>query len=65
MTDAASDDRDYVEATARAIGLPLAPEDLPAVLAIYSNLARVAAPLMAFPLPEEDELAPVFEPPGA
>ena len=56
------DPKTVVETIARAIGLPLAPEDLPAVTAIYSNLARVAAPLMAFALPEEDEPAPVFEP---
>ena len=54
--------RRYVEEMAAAIGLPIAAADLPAVLAVYANLARVAGPLMAFPLPDEAEPAPVFTP---
>jgi len=50
----------YVEQTAAAIGLPIAAADMPTVVAIFATLARVAAPLMEFPLPEEAEPAPVF-----
>jgi hypothetical protein len=50
----------YVEQTAAAIGLSIAPEDMPTVVAIFSNLARVAGPLMEFPLPADAEPSPVF-----
>jgi hypothetical protein len=50
----------YVDEAAAAIGLSIAPEDMPAVVGIFANLARVAAPLMAFPLPAETEPSPVF-----
>lgn len=50
----------YVEQTAAAIGLSIAPEDMPAVVGIFGNLARVAGPLMEFPLPADAEPSPVF-----
>ena len=50
----------YVEETAAAIGLPIAPEDMPAIIAIFGNLTRVAGPLMEFPLPADAEPSPVF-----
>jgi hypothetical protein len=50
----------YVSETASAIGLSIAPEDMPAVVGIFANLARVAGPLMEFPLPAEAEPSPVF-----
>jgi hypothetical protein len=56
----ATDPQRYVEDTAAAIGLSIAPQDMPAVVGIFANLARVAAPLMAFPLPADAEPSPVF-----
>jgi hypothetical protein len=50
----------YVEQTSAAIGLSIAPGDMPAVVAMFANLARVAAPLMEFPLPADVEPLPVF-----
>jgi hypothetical protein len=50
----------YVAEAAAAIGLSIAPEDMPAVVGIFANLARVAAPLMEFPLPPDAEPSPVF-----
>ena len=50
----------YVEETAATMGVSIAPGDLPAVIAIFANLARVAQPLMAFALPETVEPAPLF-----
>jgi hypothetical protein len=50
----------YVTEASAAIGLSIAPQDMPAVVAIFANLARVAAPLMEFPLPAEAEPSPVF-----
>jgi hypothetical protein len=63
MTDPSTSPIDlqrYVAATAEAIGLSIAPEDMPAVVGIFANLARVAAPLMEFPLPPDAEPSPVF-----
>jgi hypothetical protein len=50
----------YVDEAAAAIGLSIAPQDMPAVVGIFANLARVAAPLMEFPLPADIEPSPVF-----
>jgi Protein of unknown function (DUF4089) len=50
----------YVEETAMTMGVSISPGDLPAVVAIFANLARVAQPLMAFALPEAIEAAPLF-----
>jgi hypothetical protein len=33
---------------------------MPAVVSIFSNLARVAGPLMEFPLPADAEPSPIF-----
>jgi hypothetical protein len=48
--------------TAALSGINIPPEDLTAVAGIFSNLARVASPLLAFELPEEMTAAPVFVP---
>jgi hypothetical protein len=50
----------YVEEAAAAMGLSIMPQDMPAVVGIFANLARVAAPLMEFPLPAESEPLPIF-----
>jgi len=52
----------YVPAAAAAIGLPLRPEDLGGVIGAFAVLARVAAPLMAFSIPEDVVAAAVFTP---
>ena len=52
----------YVPPAAAALGLPLAPEDLGDVIGAFAVLARVAGPVMAFPLPEELIAAAVFVP---
>jgi len=52
----------FVPLAAAAVGLPLAPEDLGNVVAAFAVLARVAGPVMAFPLPEEVVSAAVFAP---
>jgi hypothetical protein len=63
MTDPATPPADlqrYVAEASAAIGLSIAAQDMPAVVAIFANLARVAAPLMEFPLPADAEPSPVF-----
>jgi hypothetical protein len=52
----------FVPLAATAAGLTLAPEDLESVTAAFAVLARVAGPLMAFPLPEATIAAAVFTP---
>jgi Protein of unknown function (DUF4089) len=52
----------YVTQAAAALGLPLAPEDLGDVINAFAVLARVAGPVLAFPLPEELIAAAVFVP---
>ncbi len=58
----AFDPAEYAPVAAAAIGLPLPPEDLGAVIGAFAVLARVAAPLMAFALPEDIVAAAVFTP---
>lgn len=52
----------FVPLAAAAVGLTIANEDLDSVTAAFAVLARVAAPLMAFPLPEATIAAAVFTP---
>jgi Protein of unknown function (DUF4089) len=58
----ADDIERHVDATAALIGLPLAPEHRPGVLMYFALAARLAQPLMDFPLGVEDEPAEVFIP---
>lgn len=52
----------YVPLAAASVGLTLAPEELAAVIGAFGVLARVAGPVMEFPLPEELVAAAVFTP---
>ncbi|HVH77932.1 MAG TPA: DUF4089 domain-containing protein [Stellaceae bacterium] len=52
----------YVDAAARLIGLPLDPAHRPGVVLNLQRIAQMAALVMEFPLPEETEPAPVYEP---
>ena len=54
----------YVPLAAAAVGLEIAPEDLGNVIGAFAVLARVAGPVMAFPLPEELIAAAIFTPEG-
>ncbi len=52
----------YVPEAASALGLTIAPDDLGDVIQAFAVLARVAAQLMAVPLPEETIAAAMFFP---
>jgi hypothetical protein len=52
----------FVPLAAAAVALPLAPEDLNNVISSFALLARVAGPLMAFPIEEEIVAASIFSP---
>jgi hypothetical protein len=50
----------YTDRVATAIGLAIAPAHRPGVVQNLARAAAIAAPLLAFPLPAEVELAPAF-----
>ena len=52
----------YVAAVAPVLGLRLPPERAAAVAEALALVARVAAPALAYELPEHAEPAPVFAP---
>ena len=52
----------YVPEAAAAAGLTIAPADLGDVIGAFAVLARVAAQIMAIPLPEETLAAALFIP---
>lgn len=52
----------YVDQAAAALRLPLDPAHRPGVVAAFRRTAALAAPLLAFPLPVETEVAAVFTP---
>jgi hypothetical protein len=52
----------YAQRTAAAIGLPLEPARQAAVVQHLAVMLAAAALVLEFPLPDEVEAAPVFEP---
>lgn len=56
------DSATYIAQAAAALGLPLASDDKDDVVAAFAVLAKVAAPVMAYPLPEDLIAAAVFVP---
>jgi len=52
----------YADQTAAALQLPLDPAHRPGVIQNLQRAALIATPLLAFELPAETELAPVFVP---
>jgi hypothetical protein len=62
MADEIFDAEAYVDAAARLIGLPIEPAHRPGVVLNLERIARLAALVMEFDLPEEIEPAPVYTP---
>ncbi|HEV8680524.1 MAG TPA: DUF4089 domain-containing protein [Stellaceae bacterium] len=62
MADRPFDAAVYVDATAALIGLPLDSTHRPGVVINMQRIAEMAALVMAFPLPDDVEPAPVFRP---
>jgi hypothetical protein len=52
----------YVEQAAQLLALPLDPDDYPGVVQNFATLVAIANLVMEFPLPEDLEAAPTFEP---
>ena len=59
QADAAAE---YAQRAAAAVGLPLDPARAPAVARQLAGLVAAAGLVLDFPLPDEVEAAPVFEP---
>ena len=51
-----------VERLAAVVGLPISPEELPAVATALGVLLTAAQLVSEFPLPDDVEAAPVFRP---
>jgi hypothetical protein len=60
MTD--DKDTNYLDAASALLGLPIRPEDREEVLKAFAVLRGHAQLVAAFPLPEETEVAPRFQP---
>ena len=60
MADHQFDAAAYVDAAAALIELPLDPAHRPGVILNLQRIAEMAALVMAFPLPDDVEPAPVF-----
>lgn len=52
----------YVEPAAQLLALPLHPDYHPGIVQNFATLVAIADLVMEFPLPEEVEAAPTFEP---
>jgi hypothetical protein len=53
---------EYVNQAAHMIGLPIPPEYYSSVVENFERIQTIAQLVMDVPLPEEIEIAPVFEP---
>ncbi len=62
MSETQLDPTTYVDIAAQLVELPLLPEHRPGVIENFSRIQAIAQLVMEFPLPEEVEVAPVFEP---
>jgi precorrin-4 methylase len=52
----------YVEQMSELLNLPLDPEHFPGVVKNFATISAIATLVMEFPLPEDIEAAPIFEP---
>lgn len=52
----------YVPQTAQLLNLPIPPEQLASVVENFERIQAIAQPVLEFPLPDDLEAAPRFEP---
>ena len=62
MTELSPDPAMLVDQMAALVGLPLQPAHRPGVIENFVRIRAIAQLVTEFPLPEEIEIAPVFEP---
>lgn len=62
MSDLKQDLSTFVDQTALLIGLPIPTEYRQDVIDNFERIAAIAQLVTEFPLPEDTEIAPIFEP---
>lgn len=62
MTESEHDLSTFIDQTAVLIGLPIPAEYRQGVIDNFERIATIAQLVTGFPLPEDIEIAPVFEP---
>jgi hypothetical protein len=62
MTNQTPDPAAFVDQMAMVVGLPLQPEHRPGVIENFERIMQVAQLVNEFPLPENIEAAPTFQP---
>lgn len=62
MTEPEKDLSTFVDQTADLIGLPIPAEYRQGVIDNFERIAAIAQLVTEFPLPEDTEIAPIFEP---
>lgn len=62
MTSSSSDLVQLVNLMAQVLQIPLDPEHCPGVVTNFARTAEIAQLVLEFPLPDEIEVAPTFEP---
>ena len=62
MNEIETDWQEYVIQTAKLMQLKIAPEYLPGVIKNFDSLAEIATLVTEFELPDDIEIAPIFEP---
>ena len=60
--DPGDDPTDYVHAAASLIDLPLDPDGIPSIVTNFARIEAIAELVLEFPLPDNIEAAPIFEP---
>jgi hypothetical protein len=53
---------EYVDTISQLVDLPIAPEHRPGVIQNFERIMAIAKLVTEFPLPEDLEAAPIFEP---
>ncbi|NJO39117.1 MAG: DUF4089 domain-containing protein [Cyanobacteria bacterium CRU_2_1] len=62
MTEKPFDPAELVDLMSEFLDLPIAPEYRPGVIANLARTAAIAQLVMEFPIPDDIEIAPIFQP---
>nr|WP_290227189.1 DUF4089 domain-containing protein [Trichocoleus desertorum] len=62
MSNSTIDPTDYVHAAASLIDLPLDSDGTPSIVTNFARIEAIAELVLEFPLPDNIEAAPIFEP---
>lgn len=62
MAEKALSAAEYVDTISQLVGLPIDPEHRPGVIQNFERMIAIAKLVTEFPLPEDLEASPIFEP---